>query len=81
MASQGVDQIGSQLRGLNYPEAVSAADVVDDLVEHFPDGLDTSLDELTAAVDGGDAPLAMRLKDQARGHVKTCIQYLSATRA
>jgi hypothetical protein len=81
VASQGVEQLGSQLRGLGYPEANEAADVVDDLVEHFPDDLDSRFDALSAALDRGDDDAAFRLRDQARDDVKTCLQYLSANKA
>jgi hypothetical protein len=77
-AMDGVRKIEAALRMYKTPVVLKAADVLDELVEAFPNGIEGALEALDGAENAGDAGGIASARAEVRSGAQDCIEFLDA---
>ena len=75
-AVSGAATLAEMLRGSEYDDLHPIADFVDELVDGFPGGLDTTLEDLRSATIQRDTPQVKQFQSRSKTEIKTCLDYL-----
>jgi hypothetical protein len=75
-AVSGAATLAEMLRGSEYDDLHPIADFVDELVDGFPGGLDTTLEDLRSATIQRDTPQVKQFQSRSKTEIKACLDYL-----
>src|SRR5207245_5437070 len=77
-ALDGVARIEARLRLFSAADVQEAGDILGELVDAFPNGMDPALDALDKAAAAGDAAAITAARTAVKASVQECLEYLKA---